>query len=403
METESCDFCEATKGDCETIVVGGDGAICNNCIRKCYEIITNSTVESNEEKKTSEEKITPRMIKEHLDQHVIGHDDIKETISVAVYNHYKRINNKSDIELDKSNILLIGPTGTGKTLLAKSIARLLNVPLAIADATSITEAGYAGDDVESILHRLLVEAGGDVALAERGIIFVDEIDKKRTLRSLSGVKDVSGAGVQQALLKMIEGGDVAVPPSGSKRAPGGAPVTMNTDNILFIFGGAFVGLEETMKSQTNIGFARDNNKPEDTKLTAEHLVQYGLIPELLGRIPIRIQMKELTETELVRILTEPKNSICSQYEELFRIDDIGLEFDEDALTEIASIAIKDKTGARGLKTIIEKVLQDTQFILPELKQSDTVAIRVHREAISENEQPIMILKEREVESQHSSE
>ena len=354
-----------------------------------------------------------RKIKEYLDKYVIGQGDAKETLAVAVYNHYKRLSNPvvGDIEIEKSNILMVGPTGSGKTLIAQSIARLLDVPLAIADATSLTEAGYVGDDVESIITRLLQAANNNVKAAERGIIFIDEIDKKRGKGggdNSSGTRDVSGEGVQQALLKLLEGSEMMVPASG-KRTPGGELVKVNTKNILFIVGGAFVGLDKQIERTLNtkegggsIGFSSKTVGQKKAtqsellgKLQPDHLVKFGMIPELIGRLPVYATLEELTEEQLVQVLTEPKNALVRQFAARFGLDEIELEFTPEALLAVASIAKDRKTGARGLRSVIENCLKKTQFELPELMPQGVYKVVVTEEAIRGTAEPLKVMNTQE--------
>jgi ATP-dependent Clp protease ATP-binding subunit ClpX len=384
-----CSFCGKNAGEVKKLIAGPDVYICDECVDLCHGILTGHPAQRDGEiVVTDPEDVeagipTPRMIRDHLDQYVIGQEDAKTTIAVAVYNHFKRLETPivDDVEIEKSNILMVGPTGSGKTLIAQSIARFLDVPLAIADATSLTEAGYVGDDVESIITRLLQSANNVIKDAERGIIFIDEIDKKRGRGGdgASGTRDVSGEGVQQALLKLLEGSDIMVPPNG-KRSPGGEMIKISTKNILFIVGGAFVGLEKIIeRSQTNkeggagIGFnsktvARKKQNTGDLlrKLEPEHLVKFGMIPELIGRLPVYATLEELTEEQLVRVLTEPKNALVKQFAARFGLDDVELVFTKDALVDIAKTARERKTGARGLRSVIENALVRMQFELPEL-------------------------------------
>lgn len=392
---DSCSFCGAKRGDVEIMFQGVDGAnICNKCIENGYKIIVENDVASEQRRAAAapfkmEELLKPAQIKEFLDQYVIGQDDAKRYMSVAVYNHYKRLlyaPKDDDIELDKSNIILVGPTGTGKTLMARTIARLLKVPFTIVDATVLTEAGYVGEDVESILSRLLQVADYDVAQAERGIVFIDEIDKiARKAENVSITRDVSGEGVQQALLKIVEGCEASVPPQGGRKHPQQELIPINTTNILFIFGGAFVGLPEIIAQRigkTNIGFGSDMPKSKqeaDAALLAqvlpEDLHKYGMIPEFIGRIPVITSLSQLNKEDLVRILTEPKNALVKQYTLMFSYENSELVFEPEALEAIAEQAIEHKTGARGLRTICEDVLMDAMYELPDYHKPTRVVVR----------------------------
>lgn len=383
-QQEICFLCGKSRSEVHRLIRGQIGYACDKCVQIAYD-----TFNAKEEEEISDnmQLATPSQIKSHLDQYVIGQDEAKKTLAVSVYNHYKRLrqNKKSDVEIQKSNILMIGSTGSGKTYLAQSLAKFLGVPFAIADATTLTEAGYVGDDVENILLTLLQNADFDNKLAEKGIIYIDEIDKiARKGDSTSITRDVSGEGVQQALLKIIEGTVSRVPLSGGRKHPQAECVNIDTSNILFICGGAFDGLEKIIEQRNNksksIGFNADiknvsNNDNMNLSDVQQHdLVKYGLMPELIGRLPIITTLQPLSESDLVRILTEPKNALTKQYKELLAMDGVKLEFEDDALKKIAELAISKNIGARGLRSIIEKAMQNVMFSVPDRSDAKRVVV-----------------------------
>jgi len=373
----NCSFCGRPKSEVDVLIAGVTGHICENCIEQAHQIIDEEVKHANSGGEQNFELLKPIEIRNKLDEYIIGQDDAKKILSVAVYNHYKRISSKSkteDVEIEKSNVILVGRTGTGKTLLAKTIAKMLDVPFCIADATVLTEAGYVGEDVESILSRLLQAADFNVEAAERGIVFIDEIDKiARKSDNASITRDVSGEGVQQAMLKLLEGTIVNVPPQGGRKHPDQKMIKVNTSNILFVAGGAFDGIERIIGRRMNtsvIGFSSDS---DEEKIDTENLLQYiiptdikefGLIPELIGRIPVLTYLNPLDEPALRRILTEPNNALIKQYNHLFDLDGVDLKFDSDVLDFIVEKAIEFKLGARGLRSICEAILTDAMFEIP---------------------------------------
>lgn len=405
-QQHKCNFCNHSSTEVETMINGQDVNICNECVKLCQSIIDDEKAKASEKPSQAKGIPTPKQLHEEMSKWVVGQEDAKKTLAIAVYNHFKRIANQSknaDVQVAKSNIMLIGPTGSGKTLLAETLAKMLDVPLAIADATSLTEAGYVGDDVESMLHSLLAKCDNDIEKAQKGIIYIDEIDKiARRRAGMSVTREVGGEGVQQALLKMLEGAEVTVPADGKRKHPGSQMVKLDTRNILFILGGSFAGIEHIIQEKgkkSGIGFNAEVSKKIDTpsagqainQVDVEDLLKFGMIPELMGRVPVIAKLKELSEEELVHVLTEPKNAIIKQFVTQLSYDNVKLDFEEAALKSIAHEATTRKTGARGLRTIVEDVMKEIMYIVP--SEPDIEQVIVNEDSVLKRSLPLIARRE----------
>jgi len=408
MSEESliCSFCNKSRKDVTKMIVGGSKtAICNECVKLCVEILDEDIVKSRKEKLYSGDRniLNPVLIKEHLDQYVVGQDAAKTVLSVAVANHYKRIvQPPADFELEKSNVLLLGATGAGKTLMARTIAKYLEVPFAIADATTLTESGYVGDDIENVVQKLYTKSGGNIEKTQRGIIFIDEIDKiARKSENTSLTRDVSGEGVQQGLLKIVEGTECRVPPMGGRKHPDAQTITIDTKDILFIVGGAFTELEKQIRAKVSGGMGFGASlKQNDTRnyladVKPEDLIKYGLIPEFVGRFSMITSIDTLTEEQLIKILTEPKNAIIKQTKYLFGLDDIDIEFNKDAKKAIAKKAFDLGTNARGLKSIVDSIVLPYQFDAAEMRRTGVSKIQITGEVVDKNADPVLLFKKQD--------